>query len=99
MSPVRVKTHIPASRQITIALPEDFPLGDVELEIVLRRPPLVLPRIEETPEEQAAFWASILAFRDEANRETKSGPYADDDEGEQPHYVECTRPVLSAQRE
>lgn len=90
MSAIRVKTHIPESRQVTIPLPDDFPLGDVELEIVARRPLSALPRIEETPEEQAAFWASILAYRDEVNRATKSGPYAEDDEGDQPHYVECT---------
>lgn len=87
MPTVRVKTHIPESRQITITLPDDFPLGDVELEIILRRP-FALPHVEETPEEQAAFWATILAYRDEVNRATKSGPYAEDDEDDevdQPH--------------
>ena len=91
MPTVRVKTQVPESRQITVTLPDDFPLGDVELEIILRRPFLALPRVEEIPEEQAAFWATILAYRDEVNRATKSGPYAEDDEDEgadQPHYVE-----------
>ena len=88
MPTVRVKAHISENRQVTITLPEDFPLGDVELEIVLRWPLPALPHFEETPEEQAAFWARILAFRDEVNRATKSGPYAEDDEDDQPHYVE-----------
>ena len=88
MPTVRVTTHISENRQVTITLPDDFPLGDVELEIILRRPFLARPHIEETPEEQAAFWASILSYRDEVNRATKSGPYAEDDEDDQPHYVE-----------
>jgi hypothetical protein len=79
MPAVRVKVQVPESRQVTITLPEEFPHGDVELEIILRRPLTALPRVEETAEEQAAFWASILAFRDEVNRATKSGPYAEDD--------------------
>jgi hypothetical protein len=87
MPTVRVKVQVPESRQVTITLPDDFPLGDVELEIILRRPLFALPCVEETPEEQAAFWATILAYRDEVNRATKSGPYAEDD---QPNYVECT---------
>jgi hypothetical protein len=90
MPTLRVKVQVPESRQVTITLPDDFPLGDVELEIILRRPLSALPRVEETPEEQAAFWAIILAHRDEVNRATKSGPYAEDDEdeGDEPHYVE-----------
>lgn len=91
MPAVRVKAHISENRQVTISLPEEFPLGEVELEIILRRPFPTPPHIEETPEEREAFWASILAFRDEVNRATKSGSYAEDDEedeGESPHYVE-----------
>src|SRR5262249_5262737 len=35
---IRVKAHIPESRQVTVTLPEDVPVGDVELEIVVREP-------------------------------------------------------------
>ena len=38
MSAIRVKTHIPESRQVTITLPEGTPVGDAELEIVVREP-------------------------------------------------------------
>jgi hypothetical protein len=38
MTAIRVKTHIPESRQITVTLPEDVPIGDAELEIVVREP-------------------------------------------------------------
>lgn len=38
MSAIRVKTHIPESRQITLTLPPDVPVGDAELEIVVREP-------------------------------------------------------------
>jgi hypothetical protein len=88
MPTILVKTHIPESRQVTITVPEDFPVGDVTLDITLIRPIGDLPHIDETPEERAAFWASILAFRDELNRATKSGPYAEDEEDDLPHYVE-----------
>jgi hypothetical protein len=36
MSAIRVKTHIPESRQITLTLPADVPVGEAELEIVVR---------------------------------------------------------------
>lgn len=88
MPTVRVKVKVPESRQVTITLPDDFPLGDVELEIILRRPLPDLPQFDETPAQQEAFWASILAFRDEVNRATKSGPYAEDDGDESPDHVE-----------
>ena len=38
MSAIRVKTHIPESRQITLTLPPEFPVGDAELEIAVREP-------------------------------------------------------------
>ena len=38
MSAIRVKTRVPESRQITISLPPDFPVGDAELEISVREP-------------------------------------------------------------
>jgi hypothetical protein len=38
MPAIRVKTHIPESRQITLTLPPDVPVGDAELEIVVREP-------------------------------------------------------------
>jgi hypothetical protein len=38
MSAIRVKTHIPESRQVTLTLPPDTPVGDAELEIVVREP-------------------------------------------------------------
>ena len=38
MSAIRVKTHIPESRQITLTLPADVPVGDAELEITIREP-------------------------------------------------------------
>jgi hypothetical protein len=38
MSAIRVKTHIPESRQVTVTLPPDTPVGDAELEIVVREP-------------------------------------------------------------
>lgn len=41
MSAIRVKTHIPESRQITLTLPDDVPVGDAELEIVVCEPEVV----------------------------------------------------------
>jgi hypothetical protein len=41
MSAIRVKTHIPESRQITVTLPADVPVGDAELEIVVCEPEVV----------------------------------------------------------
>jgi hypothetical protein len=41
MSAIRVKTHIPESRQITLKLPDDVPVGEAELEIVVREPEVV----------------------------------------------------------
>lgn len=41
MSAIRVKTHIPESRQITLTLPDDVPVGEAELEIVVRGPEVV----------------------------------------------------------
>ena len=38
MSAIRMKTHIPESREITLTLPPEFPVGDAELEIALREP-------------------------------------------------------------
>ena len=38
MSAIRVKTHIPESRQVTLTLPPEVPVGDAELEIVVREP-------------------------------------------------------------
>jgi hypothetical protein len=38
MSAIRVKAHIPESRQITVTLPPDVPVGDAELEIVVHEP-------------------------------------------------------------
>lgn len=38
MSAIRVKTHIPESRQITVTLPLEVPVGDAELEIIVREP-------------------------------------------------------------
>lgn len=38
MSAIRVKTHIPESRQVTVTLPADVPVGDAELEIIVREP-------------------------------------------------------------
>ena len=38
MSAIRVKTHVPESRQITLTLPPEVPVGDAELEIVVREP-------------------------------------------------------------
>lgn len=38
MSAIRVKTHIPENRQITLTLPPEFPVGDAELEIAVREP-------------------------------------------------------------
>lgn len=38
MSAIRVKARVPESRQITITLPPDVPVGDAELEIVVREP-------------------------------------------------------------
>lgn len=42
----------------------------------LPRVPVTTAGIEETPEEQEAFLASIRAYRDEIDRATKSGRYA-----------------------
>jgi hypothetical protein len=41
MSAIRVKTHIPENRQVTITLPADVPVGDAELEITVREPSTV----------------------------------------------------------
>src|SRR4051812_39152347 len=38
MTTIRVKTRIPESRQVTITLPPDFPVGDTELEIAVSEP-------------------------------------------------------------
>jgi hypothetical protein len=38
MTAIRVKTHIPESRQVTVTLPLEVPVGDAELEIVVREP-------------------------------------------------------------
>jgi hypothetical protein len=35
MSAIRVRTHIPESRQVTLTLPADVPVGEAELEIVV----------------------------------------------------------------
>ena len=78
MSTTRVKVDIPESRRVTITLPADFPLGEVELEITVRRPLTGLPLSDESEQEFEEFWARILAYRDEVNRATNSGPYAED---------------------
>jgi Family of unknown function (DUF5678) len=36
MSAIHVKTRIPENRQITLTLPQEVPVGDAELEIVIR---------------------------------------------------------------
>ena len=41
MPAIRVKTHIPESRQVTVTLPPDTPVGDAELEITVREPEVV----------------------------------------------------------
>lgn len=41
MSAIRVKTHVPESRQVTVTLPPETPVGDAELEIVVREPEVV----------------------------------------------------------
>ena len=52
-------------------------LSQVEVQPTTNKSSPAMPfRIEETPEEQAAFWASIQAFRDDVNRATRSGKYA-----------------------
>lgn len=38
MYAIRLKTRIPESRQITLTLPPDFPVGDAELEISVQEP-------------------------------------------------------------
>jgi len=38
MATTRVKTRIPDSREVTITLPSEFPVGDAELEIAVREP-------------------------------------------------------------
>ncbi len=38
MSAIHIKTHVPESRQVTLTLPPDVPVGDAELEIVVREP-------------------------------------------------------------
>ena len=38
MSAIRVKTHVPESRQVTVTLPPETPVGDAELEITVREP-------------------------------------------------------------
>jgi hypothetical protein len=38
MPTTRVKTHIPESRQVTLTLPAEVPVGDAELEITVRQP-------------------------------------------------------------
>lgn len=38
MSAIRVKAYIPESRQVTLTLPADVPVGEAELEIVVREP-------------------------------------------------------------
>ncbi len=38
MSTIRVKTRVPESRQITITLPPETPVGDAELEITVLEP-------------------------------------------------------------
>lgn len=38
MTAIRVKTHIPENRQVTVTLPTEFPVGDAELEIVMHEP-------------------------------------------------------------
>ena len=35
MSVIRVTTRVPESRQVTVTLPPDTPVGDAELEIVV----------------------------------------------------------------
>lgn len=68
MSAIRVKTHIPESRQITLTLPADVPVGEAELEIIVREPsteftvtlppdnrPKVFPSRPTNPELAAEF--------------------------------------------
>ena len=38
MSVIRVKTHVPENRQVTLTLPPETPVGDAELEITVREP-------------------------------------------------------------
>ena len=41
MSAIRMKAHIPESRQVTVTLPPDTPVGETELEITVRGPEVV----------------------------------------------------------
>lgn len=38
MTAIRVKTRVPENRQVTVTLPDNVPVGDAELEIVVREP-------------------------------------------------------------
>ncbi|MBM3978975.1 MAG: hypothetical protein FJ304_01570 [Planctomycetes bacterium] len=38
MTAIRVKTRVPENRQVTVTLPDDVPVGDAELEIVVCEP-------------------------------------------------------------
>lgn len=38
MTTIRVRANVPESRQVTLTLPPEVPVGDAELEIVVREP-------------------------------------------------------------
>jgi hypothetical protein len=51
-------------------------LSQSEPRVSVPRPPIRPPLVEETPEEHAAFLATIQAYRDEIDRATGYGNYA-----------------------
>lgn len=71
MSAIRVKAHVPESRQVTVTLPPDTPVGDAELEITVREPEVVFdvvlppdtrPKVFPTRPTDPALAAEFDAF-------------------------------------
>jgi len=64
MRNVSLKVQVPANRTITIQLPDEIEPGEVNLTVVVRKPPRQHPR-EPWPELHVSSWPTDLSLRRE----------------------------------